>query len=371
MGRSSRTTSTRRLRSFGLALGRLQAAAEKILDERADAWRAAQKEVAAFAEAAGPALEGNEQAKKLKKARKWLLELSKTLRAERFEPIAAKAQRVWEVLRQSSHVSLDRGHAGGRREDRSGVRLAASVDDVEGPALAVMSQGELNALGLALFLPRATSEASPFRFLVIDDPVQAMDPHKVDGLAELLSEIARERQVVVFTHDPRLAEATRRMRLPATVLEVDRAQESVVSVRRSRDPVEQALADAWRVVKEGAGAGADAGGGAGARATVGQRLEAAAVERVRRRRLGNGQRHADVEEALEEARGVHNLVSLALFDEEGRKVVPKLVSTPVARVGRRASRRSSRATERSVDGHGSWEQLIRTTKAVADMVRNA
>jgi hypothetical protein len=36
---------------------------------------------------------------------------------------------------------------------------------------------------LALLLPpRARLPASPFRFLVIDDPVQAMDPAKVDGL---------------------------------------------------------------------------------------------------------------------------------------------------------------------------------------------
>jgi len=36
---------------------------------------------------------------------------------------------------------------------------------VAGAALSVMSQGELHALGLALFLPRATSPDSPFRFI--------------------------------------------------------------------------------------------------------------------------------------------------------------------------------------------------------------
>ena len=54
-----------------------------------------------------------------------------------------------------------------------------------------MSQGELHALALALFLPRASLDESPFRFVVLDDPVQAMDPAKVDGLVALLSEIAR------------------------------------------------------------------------------------------------------------------------------------------------------------------------------------
>jgi hypothetical protein len=48
--------------------------------------------------------------------------------------------------------------------------------------MSVMSQGELNALALSLFLPRMMLAQSPFRFLVIDDPVQAMDANKVDGL---------------------------------------------------------------------------------------------------------------------------------------------------------------------------------------------
>ncbi|WP_256668704.1 hypothetical protein, partial [Nocardia cyriacigeorgica] len=61
------------------------------------------------------------------------------------------------------------------------------------------SQGELHALGLSLFLPRATVEDSPFRFVMIDDPVQAMDPAKVDGLARVLATVAWTRQVVVFT----------------------------------------------------------------------------------------------------------------------------------------------------------------------------
>jgi hypothetical protein len=59
-----------------------------------------------------------------------------------------------------------------------------------------MSQGEVNALALSVFLPRARLPASPFRFLVIDDPVQAMDPAKVDGLARVLEKAAADRQVI-------------------------------------------------------------------------------------------------------------------------------------------------------------------------------
>jgi AAA domain, putative AbiEii toxin, Type IV TA system len=113
-----------------------------------------------------------------------------------------------------------------------------------GSPLEVMSQGEVNALALAVFLPRARLPASPFRFLVIDDPVQAMDPAKVDGLARVLEKASADRQVIVFTHDNRLAEAVRQLRLPAVILELFRRPGSVVEVRPCLDPVTQALAGA-------------------------------------------------------------------------------------------------------------------------------
>jgi hypothetical protein len=106
-----------------------------------------------------------------------------------------------------------------------------SVNGAPGSVLGVMSQGEVNALALAVFLPRARLPARPFRFLVIDDPVQAMNPAKMDGLARVLEKAAADRQVIMFTHDNRLAEAVRQLRLPATVLEVARRPGSVVEVR--------------------------------------------------------------------------------------------------------------------------------------------
>ena len=104
-----------------------------------------------------------------------------------------------------------------------------------------MSQGELLALSVSVFLPRAALDESPFRFAVIDDPVQAMDPAKVDGLARVLHRAARTRQIVVFTHDDRLPEAIRRLRLDATMLHVDRRARSTVDVQVSRSPVQRYL----------------------------------------------------------------------------------------------------------------------------------
>jgi AAA domain, putative AbiEii toxin, Type IV TA system len=180
----------------------------------------------------------------------------------------------------------------------------------------VMSQGELHALGLALFLPRATAPGSPFRFLVIDDPVQSMDPARVDGLARLLYQVATDRQVVVFTHDDRLAEALRRLQLPATVWEVVRRERSVVELRKNDDPVRRYLDDARALARtselpEDVRAVVVAGLCRGA-------LEAACQQAVRGKRLTAGERHADVERTLEAAHTIHQQVALALFDDPGR-----------------------------------------------------
>lgn len=54
-----------------------------------------------------------------------------------------------------------------------------------------------------------------------------MDPARVEGLAKVLADTARTRQVIVFTHDDRLPEAVRRLGIPATVLSVTRRAHQV------------------------------------------------------------------------------------------------------------------------------------------------
>ena len=127
---------------------------------------------------------------------------------------------------------------------RRRVTLDVTVDGVEGAALGVMSQGVFHALALSLFLPRAMLPDSPFRFLVIDDPVQAMDPSKVDGLVLVLQDVASTHQVVVFTHDDPLPEAVRRSGFPATIWQTVRREGSVVELQKAADPVTRYLDDA-------------------------------------------------------------------------------------------------------------------------------
>src|SRR5207237_5725460 len=129
------------------------------------------------------------------------------------------AKRLWQYLRLQSNVDLEVVALAGSGVTRRPV-LTVDVDGVETDALSVMSQGELSSIALSLFLPRATLPESPFRFVVIDDPVQSMDPVRVDRLARVLEEVAKTRQVVVFTHDDRLPSSLRGLQIDATILQV-------------------------------------------------------------------------------------------------------------------------------------------------------
>jgi hypothetical protein len=177
-----------------------------------------------------------------------------------------------------------------------------------------MSQGEINALALSIFLPRATMTASPFRFLVIDDPVQAMDPAKVDGLAKVLNKVAKDRQVIVFTHDNRLAAAIRDLSIPATVLEVTRQPGSNVTIRECIDASKQAIKDASSLSKD-----------PNIPREVAERVipglcrtaaEAAFVEAYWRSQLRSGHSRGEIEESLEgngKKLNLRAVAALALF----------------------------------------------------------
>jgi recombinational DNA repair ATPase RecF len=294
---------------------RLRDAARAELGRREDAWRPTAVEVAAWRAAAGEAVRGASDVKRLKAAETWLKRTAAGIRDDRFAPIAEKAARIWQHLRQQSHVELGKIQLTGEGTRRR-VALDVTVDGVEGAALGVMSQGELHSLALSLFVPRATLPESPFRFIVIDDPVQSMDPARVDGLARVLESASADRQVVVFTHDDRLPEAVRRLDIPAEILEVTRRDASVVEVRRALDPVGRYLEDALAVAGT-----ADLPSSVAAQVVPGLcrlALEASCMEVVRRRRLGRGEPHAEVERALRDSGRLDRLLALALFDDVGR-----------------------------------------------------
>jgi hypothetical protein len=69
------------------------------------------------------------------------------------------------------------------------------------PPQRVMSESQLNALGLALLLARVQQSDTPWRTLVLDDVVNSFDaPHR-GGLVRLLLEEFADWQLIVLSHD--------------------------------------------------------------------------------------------------------------------------------------------------------------------------
>jgi hypothetical protein len=178
----------------------------------------------------------------------WIKREAERLRDLRLAPFRDQSAGIWTSLRHESNVDLGAIAFVGSANSRRKLDLPVHIDGTPG-GVSMLSNGELHALGLALFLPRSTAPDSPFRFVIIDDPVQAMDPAKVEGLAKVLHKTASDRQVVVFTHDDRLADALRRLMLKTRILEVVRRENSHVEIHLNLDPVERYLADARQIAR--------------------------------------------------------------------------------------------------------------------------
>lgn len=337
------------------------------LAEHDGAWQPVAARLTEWLGAAEAAEVARERRKHARKARGWLRPIIDELRDERLRPFAQRSQEVWQKLCEHSSVTLGSVTLAGT-PGRGKVELGVSVDDMDAPAYSVMSQGELHSLALSLFLPRATHAASPFGFLVIDDPVQSMDPEKVEGLARVLDACARDRQVIVFTHDTRLQQAVVHLGIKATVLRVTRQPDSVVGVETVTDPVEQALKEARDIaldpnLPQGV---ADHVLPAMCRVAV----EAACLETARRRlsdERGLGLR--DVEERVASLDRTKTYVSLALLGDErqhARAAVERICTDGWALV--EAFNSGAHAPLPTVEDRRG---LVRRTEALAAAIRRS
>lgn len=353
--------------SLTAELAKVREAARAELERREDIWRPVAGALREWLPRARQAARARSAVPTLRSAQTWLDAATDDIRAERFRPISEQATLVWEQLRQNSNVSLDRLALAGS-DTRRRVELDVTVDGVPGAALGVMSQGEIHSLALSLFLPRVILPETPFRFVVIDDPVQAMDPSKVDGLARVLEMVSASRQVVVFTHDDRLPESLRRLRIPVHVVEVTRRANSVVECRTVSDPIQQYLNDARAVVRtEGLPAGVPE------RVVPGfcrLAVEAACTETVRRRRIGRGEAHSEVETTVAAATTLLEKLSLGLFDETGR--AGEVMQRVQARWGRSAADAVGMANRGSHAGlpAGVLSGLIEDTSRLTEQIRS-
>lgn len=278
------------------ALRALQHHAATELDRLDAAWRAVEPDVLGWLAAARRASQDDDNVALLKRAEEWMKGCVKALRSERLQPVAAAAQKNWESLRHESNVQLGKIELEKSGNNARQAVFDVTVDGAASSAFGVMSQGELTALAISIFLPRAALPESPFGFIVIDDPVQSMDPAKVDGLARVLAEAAETRQVIVFTHDERLPQAVDRLGIEATVMDVRRRGQSKVEVVAGSTPSERYLREA-RAMAKTESLPAEVRG----RVVPGfcrSAIEAACATRIRRTQQALGVPHADIDDRL-------------------------------------------------------------------------
>ena len=225
----------------------LRTEAAERADNLEDAWAPVASAIVAWVELEMAARKDDASLDEVKRALKCLREAADTLRERRLAPMVEQTGEFWERMRHESNVDIGNITLEGVANRRH-VVVDGAVDGVSTGALTVMSQGELHALALAMFIPRATTPASPFRFLVLDDPIQAMDPAKIAGFLDVLIELAKTRQVIVFSHDDRLPAAIRARSVPAQLLDVTREQGSQVVVKANDLPADRYVADAEALI---------------------------------------------------------------------------------------------------------------------------
>jgi hypothetical protein len=134
--------------------------ATQLVGDREDLWAPIALQLGEWVTHKRKALDQEPQLAVVKHAVDWLKNNADVLRNQRIEPLAERAREIWATLRQESNVGLDAIRLAGENTNRR-VELDADVDGVKAGAFGVMSQGELHALALALFLPRATEHSAP------------------------------------------------------------------------------------------------------------------------------------------------------------------------------------------------------------------
>jgi ABC-type lipoprotein export system ATPase subunit len=297
-------------------------------------WRPVREAISEWIAVARAAARGRELVGSLKDAETWMRACTGRLRGERLAPVVDAALANWTELRHESNVMLG-GVALRERGNQRSVAFDVVVDGTDASAFGVMSQGELSALAISIFLPRAMLPGSPFAFILIDDPVQSMDPAKVDGLARVLARAAGERQVIVFTHDERLPEAVRRLDIDARIMQVQRRDQSKLEIVAARPPSDRHIGEAFAFAKAD-----DVPDEVRARVIPGLcrcAIEAACAARIRRAMLADGTPHAQVEERLAAITSLNGWLAEALGvgraqGREIREAVRRLGGDDAARV---------------------------------------
>lgn len=118
---------------------------------------------------------------------------------------------LYKLLNQGALVGFDT-----MEPANDALKLHATSFGVRMPAAANLSECQLNCLGLAVWLMRATTKTSPFGFILLDDPVQAMDDDHAEAfIAQVVPHLIDDhgKQVVVLSHVRNVTDKLRALNL--------------------------------------------------------------------------------------------------------------------------------------------------------------
>lgn len=138
--------------------------------------------------------------------------------SRRLQELSPMLQRIYS--RMDPHPSfrdvslVARSHYG---KGRVTAEVQDRVEDlvVKEPHL-VLSSSQSNILALSIFLSLNLGTKVPLAVTLLDDPVQSLDDVNLLGLTDLLRRLRAQRQMVLSTHDERLAALLARKMRPVT-----------------------------------------------------------------------------------------------------------------------------------------------------------
>jgi DNA repair exonuclease SbcCD ATPase subunit len=184
---------------------RVQQAGEVHLTRLADEATAIAGELAESARALDELERRCRDAKTLERAAHVVAEMIVERALERLEPTFAE---VFERL--NPNPAFTELHA---RQDvfRNRNQVVPVVRDpergIDANPLLIFSEGQLNVVALSYFLGMAlNAREGALPFLVLDDPLQALDVLAILGFSDLCRRIRDTRQLIVTTHDRRFAD---------------------------------------------------------------------------------------------------------------------------------------------------------------------
>ncbi|MEM5831274.1 MAG: AAA family ATPase [candidate division WOR-3 bacterium] len=91
-----------------------------------------------------------------------------------------------------------------KEDKKTGGNNYEIKDENNNPVTSILSQGNMNALALSIFL--ALCENMPFEFIMLDDPSQSLSSNEKKNFVEILNNITEKKQVIISTMDNELFE---------------------------------------------------------------------------------------------------------------------------------------------------------------------